>query len=119
MLDFSFAEIALIVIVAVILIGPKDLPVVIRAVSKAMRAMRSLAGDIRKAFEEIGEESGLKDTAEEFRHEITMIRGDDGKMYEAYVPPPAGGRLGGGQSFTPEQASPHPNPPPNGEGAND
>jgi sec-independent protein translocase protein TatB len=87
MLDFSFAEIALIVIVAVIFIGPKDLPVVIRAISKALRAMRSLANEIRKAFEEIGDESGLKETAEEFKSGVKMIRGDDGKMYESYQLP--------------------------------
>jgi epoxyqueuosine reductase len=32
------------------------------------------------------------------------------------IPPPAGGRLGGGQSCATEQVSPHPNPPPAGEG---
>src|SRR5208282_4037413 len=84
MFDFSFAEIALIVIVAVVFIGPKELPVVIKAVAKALRAIRSLANEIRQAFEELGRESGLNETAEEFKHEITMIRGDDGKMYEAY-----------------------------------
>jgi len=87
MFDFSFAELALIVVVAVIFIGPKELPVVVRAAAKAMRAMRSLAGEIRQAFDELGRESGLKDTAEEFKHEVQMIRGDDGKMYEAYEMP--------------------------------
>lgn len=87
MFDFSFAEIALIVIVAVVFIGPKELPVVIRAVAKAMRAMRSLANEIRAAFDELGRESGLKDAAEEFKQDVTMIRGDDGKMYESYQLP--------------------------------
>ncbi|MDE3060265.1 MAG: twin-arginine translocase TatA/TatE family subunit [Pseudomonadota bacterium] len=118
MLDFSFAELALIVVVAVVFIGPKELPVVVKAVAKALRALRSLTGEVRQAFDELSRESGLKETAEAFDSEVKMIRGDDGKMYEAYsIPPPVGGRLGGGRSMEqPDQVSPHPNPPPTGEG---
>ena len=43
MLDFSFAELALIVIVAVVFIGPKDLPVVHRRGGES-HARRALAG---------------------------------------------------------------------------
>ena len=80
MFDLSFAEIVLVVVVAAIFIGPKDLPVVIRAIARFARAARSLAKDIRKAFDELAEESGVKD----IENEVRMIQGDDGKMYEAY-----------------------------------
>jgi sec-independent protein translocase protein TatB len=80
MLDFSFAEIALIVVVAVVFIGPKDLPVVIRAIAKAMKAIRGLAGELRQAFDELSKESGIEDIAGKPR----LIKGDDGKMYESY-----------------------------------
>ena len=114
MFDFSFAEIALIVVVAVLFIGPDELPVVIRAVGKAMRGARSLAREMRGLMEEISRESGLEEAA----RDVTMIRGDDGKMYEAYhFPPPAGGRVREGASLEglPGKPSPRPSPRP-GEG---
>lgn len=83
MFDLSFAELALIVVVAVIFIGPKELPVVIKAAGKALRTMRSLSRELRSIFDEISRESGLEEAAKDIS-EITMIRGDDGKMYEAY-----------------------------------
>ena len=89
MFDFSFAEIALIVIVCVVFIGPKDLPVVIKTVGKAMRGVRSLTKEIRAAFDDLSKESGLNDVADEIHNEIKMIKGDDGKFYESYeVPKP-------------------------------
>ena len=86
MLDFSFAEIALIVVVAVLFIGPNELPVVIRTIGKALRAIRGLSKEMRSLFDEISRESGLEEVAKDVR-EITMIKGDDGKMYEAYIYP--------------------------------
>src|SRR5579864_5104433 len=82
--DFSFAELALIVIVAVVFIGPKELPVVVRVVAKGLRAMRNLVGELRQAFDELTRESGLKETADAFESEVRMIKGDDGKLYESY-----------------------------------
>jgi Tat protein translocase TatB subunit len=84
MFDLSFAEILLVVIVAVIFIGPNELPVVIRTVAKFMRSMRSLARELRDVFDDLSRESGVKDAADDFHQEIRMIKGDDGKMYEAY-----------------------------------
>jgi len=84
MFDLSFAELALIVVVAVMFIGPKELPVVIKAIAKVMRGVRSLAKEMRSLFDDIAKESGLDDTAAEINRETKMIMGDDGKMYEAY-----------------------------------
>lgn len=80
-MELSLAEILLIVVVAAIAIGPKELPVVIRAVAKAMRALRGFAADIRKGFDQLAEESGLED---DLKPEIRMIKGDDGTLYESY-----------------------------------
>lgn len=81
MLDFSFAELALIAIVAVIFIGPKELPAVLRGVGKAMRTVRSLGDEVRRTFDELTQETGINEG-------IHMIKGLDGKMYETYEPPP-------------------------------
>jgi len=89
MFDLSLAEIILIVVVALVFIGPKELPVVVRAVARAIKGMKSLAAEIRAAFDDLAEESGVKDMQKELDAEVRMIKGDDGKWYEAYdVPTP-------------------------------
>lgn len=85
-MDLSLSEILLIVVVAVVFIGPKELPAVARSAAKGMRALRGLTRDIRKAFDELAEESGVKDAADSINAEMRMIQGDDGKFYESYDP---------------------------------
>lgn len=80
MFDLSFGEILLVVVVTVIFIGPKELPVVVRALAKLMRYLKSVANDFRKMFDELADESGVKD----IEREIKLIKGDDGNMYESY-----------------------------------
>lgn len=84
MFDFSFAELLLVIVVAVIFIGPKELPVVVRAVAKAIRAVRSFTKEVRSTIDQLAEESGVKDTIESLDKEVKFIRGDDGTMYESY-----------------------------------
>ncbi len=70
----------LVVVVAVVFIGPKELPAVLRTLAKAMRALKNISHEIRKTFDDLAEESGIK-------NEIKMIKGDDGNWYEAYPLP--------------------------------
>jgi Tat protein translocase TatB subunit len=84
MLDFSFAELLLVVIVAVVFIQPKDMPVIIRAIAKAMHSIRNLSHEVKQAFDDVARETGLHDTRKTLDAELRMIQGDDGKMYESY-----------------------------------
>lgn len=84
MLDISFAELLLIVVVAVIFIGPKELPVVIRAVARGLAHLRNLAQEIRSAFDDLARESGVKDIKAQLEAETRWIQGDDGTLYESY-----------------------------------
>ncbi len=70
----------LVVVVAVVFIGPKELPAVLRTLAKAMRALKNVSHEIKKTFDDLAEESGIK-------NEIKMIKGDDGKWYESYPLP--------------------------------
>ena len=45
--------------VAIIVVGPKDLPKVLRAFGKAMKSIRGLAGDFQKQFDEAMKEADL------------------------------------------------------------
>ncbi|NBX02988.1 MAG: twin-arginine translocase subunit TatB [Alphaproteobacteria bacterium] len=84
MFDFSFGELLVVVVAALVFIGPKELPVVIRALAGAMKAIRGLAQDVGKMFEELARETGVQDIKETLEKDITLIQGDDGNMYESY-----------------------------------
>ena len=84
MLDFSLAELLLVIVVSVVFIGPKDLPVIIKALSKAMNTLRGFTHEIKQAFDDISRESGLHDAKETLDAEMRLIKGDDGKYYESY-----------------------------------
>ena len=101
MFDLSLGEIALVLLVAVLFIGPKDVPVVVRALGNGYRAVRRTMREIRAAFDDVAKEAGLKDIADGFEGDVRMIKGDDGTWYEAYdvkaatAPPPKKKEEGG------------------------
>ncbi len=84
MFDFSFAELLLVIVVTVVFIQPKDFPVVIKAIAKAMKTLRGFTHDIKQIFDDISRESGITDVKETLDAEMRLIKGDDGKMYESY-----------------------------------
>jgi len=86
MFDISLGELILVVLVAVVFIGPKELPTVIRAIAKTLRMLKHLSNEVRKTFDDLAKESGIKDEMDKMDHEIRMIKGDDGNWYEAYQP---------------------------------
>lgn len=88
MFDFSFAELLLVIVVAAVFIQPKDFPVVIKAIAKAMKTLRGFMHDIKQTFDDISRESGIADVKETLDTEMRLIKGDDGKMYESYQVPP-------------------------------
>lgn len=90
MFDLSLTELAVIAVVAVVFIGPKELPAVVKSVAKAMKGLRSVASEIGDAFNDMAKESGIKEAADEIDKEVRMIKGDDGKLYESYDAPSAG-----------------------------
>jgi sec-independent protein translocase protein TatB len=61
MFDFAWSEIALIGVVALIAIGPKDMPVAIRAISDTIKKMRRMAGEFQGHLDEMMREADLGD----------------------------------------------------------
>jgi sec-independent protein translocase protein TatB len=73
MFDFAWSEIALIGVVALVLIGPKDMPVAIKAVSDMVKKARKMAGEFQGHVDEM-----VKDTSiAEVRQQINEIRNFD------------------------------------------
>lgn len=73
MFGLSFAETALILLVAVLVIGPKDLPRVIRAVMKGIGRVKSVAGEFKKGFDEIAKEAELDSIKDNFLTAMPVI----------------------------------------------
>jgi sec-independent protein translocase protein TatB len=65
-----FLEILIIGALALIVIGPKDLPVVMRKVGKFVGRMRNMAAEFRASFDELARQSEL----DELRREVEALR---------------------------------------------
>jgi len=61
MFDFSWSELLLIGIVALIFIGPKELPGVLRTLGQWMSKVRRMAGDFQNQFHDAMREAELAD----------------------------------------------------------
>jgi sec-independent protein translocase protein TatB len=61
MLDIGWPELMLIAVVALIVIGPKDLPAAIRTVTNIIRKVRGMAAEFQGGLEEIVRDSGIDD----------------------------------------------------------
>lgn len=61
MFDLGIAELLIIGIVALIVVGPKDLPVMFRNVGRFVGRMRGMAREFSSAMNDAAEESGMRD----------------------------------------------------------
>lgn len=61
MLELGWTEIVVIAIVLIIVVGPKDLPGMLRSFGRTMTKLRSMAGEFRSQFDEALKEAELDD----------------------------------------------------------
>ncbi|MCZ8150390.1 MAG: Sec-independent protein translocase protein TatB, partial [Roseomonas sp.] len=73
MLGLDWTELALIAVVAVVVIGPKDLPEAVRGVAKGIQKLRRMAGEFQTQVDEVVREAKLEDV----RNQINEIRNFD------------------------------------------
>lgn len=57
--QIGFAEMVVLIILAIIVIGPKDLPKVMRSVGQFMAKIRSMGNEFKQAFEDMGAEEEI------------------------------------------------------------
>lgn len=65
MFGIAWSEILLILAIAVVVIGPKDLPRILYGAGKLFRKFKKFTGDIQKSLEEIMHEEELNDIMRE------------------------------------------------------
>ena len=96
MFDFAWSEIALIGVVALVLIGPKDLPIAIKAVTDVIKKMRRMAGEFQSQVDEMVKDTSLAEVRQQIneirnldiRGEITRAVDADGSIRAAFADDP-------------------------------
>tara|TARA_B100000965_G_scaffold291486_1_gene249301 strand:- start:53 stop:496 length:444 start_codon:yes stop_codon:yes gene_type:complete len=66
MFDFGWQEFLVIAFVLVLVVGPKDLPKVLKTVTKYIRNMRQMASEFHRGIEKMADEADLKDVKQSF-----------------------------------------------------
>ncbi|PZW49167.1 sec-independent protein translocase protein TatB [Humitalea rosea] len=70
MFDLAWSEIALIAVVALVVIGPKDLPEAVKGVARGIQKLRRMAGEFQSQVDEVAKDAGVQD----LRQSIADIR---------------------------------------------
>ncbi len=89
MFEIGWSELLLIAVVAIIVIGPKELPGVLRGLGRTLNKLRRSADDFRRQFEDSVRETGFEDIQRDLRsvsdmNPATQIRNS---INDAFRPP--------------------------------
>ena len=125
MLGLDWTELALIAVVAVVVIGPKDLPEAVRGVAKGIQKLRRMAGDLQTQVDEVVRDAKLEDV----RSQINEIRNfdirnvvekevdKDGSLRKTFTEDPIGNPLKDAWDSSPPESGAIVTPPPAAEPA--
>jgi sec-independent protein translocase protein TatB len=113
MLDLAWSEIALIAVVALVVIGPKDLPEAVRGVARGIQKLRRMAGEFRSQADELVREANLDELRQQIhdirnfnvRDEFEKTVDKDGSLRRSFDDPLR-------DTYTPPSAYTPPPPPP-------
>jgi sec-independent protein translocase protein TatB len=125
MFDFAWSEIALIAAVALVVIGPKDLPVALRAISGFVKKARRMAGEFQTHVDEMMRDADLKDVKDslnqirnfDFRGTVEKTIDPDHSLRDTFSGNPlepsttASGEIVASEPV-PDEHVPEPEPPP-------
>ena len=70
MFDMSWSELLIIVVVAVVVVGPKDLPRLMRTVGQWAGRARAMADQFRRSFDDMARQTEL----DELRREVQKLK---------------------------------------------
>ena len=95
MFDFAWSEFALIGVLALVLIGPKDLPVAIKAASQALKKARRMAGEFQTHVDDLVREANLQEVRDglanlrsmDIKGQILKAVDDDGSIRSSLTNP--------------------------------
>lgn len=67
MLDIGWTELLVIAVILIVVVGPKDLPPMLRAFGKMTSKLRGMAGEFRQQFDEALKEADMEDVGKAVR----------------------------------------------------
>jgi sec-independent protein translocase protein TatB len=73
MFDIAYSELLMVAVVALVVIGPKDLPRALRTLGAWVRRARSMAGHVRAGFDEMMRQAELEEMEREWRAQNARI----------------------------------------------
>lgn len=77
MLNFGWGEILVIVVIAIIVVGPKELPGMLRTFGRVLGKARRMSREVQTQFNEILREAERQADLEDVRKEIDSVRAVD------------------------------------------
>ncbi len=80
MLPLGTYEIIVIVVVALAIIGPKDLPGALKTVFRVVRKAQAVTREFRKGLEDLTKDSGLDEVKRELKAATSIAKGDLGGL---------------------------------------
>ena len=99
MFDIAWSELLVIIIVALVVVGPKDLPRLMRTAGQWAGRARAMADQFRRSFDDIARQSEL----DELRTEVNRLQQtaliDPKAEIESAMYPTGGGPLGIGSAM--------------------
>ena len=72
MFDIGWSELLIIGLVALIVVGPKDLPIMFRRIGQWVGRMRNMARDFQRAMDQAADEVGVKDIKDGIKEATNM-----------------------------------------------
>lgn len=87
MFDVAWSELLVIGVVAIVVVGPKDLPKVLRATGQMMRKARGLADEFKAGMHDLIEEAELEETKKSIHHVSNF---DPRNRPDAFIDPTTG-----------------------------
>ncbi|MBN66654.1 MAG: hypothetical protein CMM94_03695 [Rickettsiales bacterium] len=84
MLELSLAEIVIIGVLALLVVGPQDLPKVLRAVMGLGRQVQDMWREVRDSVGDLAEESGVKDLQKDLNQDVKYIVDQNGEYQQVF-----------------------------------
>lgn len=87
MFDIGWSELLVLAVVAIVVVGPKDLPKVLRALGQLVRKARSMADELKAGVNDLIEESEINEVRKSIHHVSNF---DPKTRKDAYIDPTTG-----------------------------
>lgn len=112
MFDLGFDELLVIAVVAIVVIGPKDLPMALRTVGRWVAKVRRISGHFRTGVETMIREAELEEMERQWKAQNEAIMREHPAPHDLQAPAAASAETAAAERPAPEAEAQLPLPPP-------